>query len=335
MDLRLKGFLLANDVTRIVTHAHCADGMASALILHDTFPMATVEFHKYNSREHREMEIEKGMLFCDFSPHPDKVQECLEAQTIVLDHHKKETVQPFLDVGLGVWADNSTEEESTCSGAALAAALRQFVLPNEIRHDAAIAELARLAGIYDAAIAELARLAGIYDTWRNKHPDFAAAREQAAALTWWEPEELLAKPWGDELSRCLDLGRYILKKELKEAWELAANAVRFVTPKGTRVAVVPRSSIINEVAEKLGDSADVVCGFSFRSESTSLGAKNPFFMVCKFSLRSHTGYDVRSVCENFGGGGHRAAAGFELAGNRLMSSPEQAFMILLREVERV
>ncbi|HZL96812.1 MAG TPA: hypothetical protein VFB99_24365 [Vicinamibacterales bacterium] len=59
---------LLRQVTRIVTHADCADGIASAMLLHDALPEATVEFVQYNTPEWRDLAATPGMLFCDMIP---------------------------------------------------------------------------------------------------------------------------------------------------------------------------------------------------------------------------------------------------------------------------
>jgi len=50
--------------------------------------------------------------------------------------------------------------------------------------------------------------------------------------------------------------------------------------------------------------------------------------VTKVSLRSRTGFDVRAVAEQFGGGGHRAAAGITYAGT--LQNASQAILDTLR-----
>lgn len=102
----------------IITHDNCSDGLASAMIIKDVCPGATVIFASYNSAVHRDLIATPGMIFCDFSPHPDKVQDFVKAGAIVLDHHKfqKDLVAAFGD--LGVFADEV--DKPGVSGAVLA-----------------------------------------------------------------------------------------------------------------------------------------------------------------------------------------------------------------------
>lgn len=133
-------------VKTIITHDHCPDGTASAILLHDVLPDAEVKFVQYNTEAHRTLVPTPGMLICDFSPFlpkkeveiegekkqvPDyeKVQPFVDAGVIVLDHHKgaKKLVEMF--GANGVFADEETEPG--VSGAVLA--FRHVWLP--LRND--------------------------------------------------------------------------------------------------------------------------------------------------------------------------------------------------------
>lgn len=70
-------------VTRIVTHANCADGRACAILAGDVLPQATIEFLQHNSQAHRELEADPGILFCDFAPTRDRVDEFVAAGALI------------------------------------------------------------------------------------------------------------------------------------------------------------------------------------------------------------------------------------------------------------
>lgn len=121
------------EVTHVYTHAHCPDGLASAMILKDAFRMLgmepKIEFLVHGTDEHRLAGWGDGMfaLFCGIAPHPEAVEgrmvgqfsgPPLEMPGIVLDHHKgaEDIVRSFGD--RGVFADEKAEPG--ISGAVLA-----------------------------------------------------------------------------------------------------------------------------------------------------------------------------------------------------------------------
>lgn len=95
-------------IRTIVTHENCSDGLASAMILKSVLPGAQVVFLSYNSAAHKELSAIPGMIFCDFSPYVERVQEFIDAGAIVLDHHKyqKDVVEAFGPNG--VFADETS-----------------------------------------------------------------------------------------------------------------------------------------------------------------------------------------------------------------------------------
>jgi nanoRNase/pAp phosphatase (c-di-AMP/oligoRNAs hydrolase) len=60
-------------------------------------------------------------------------------------------------------------------------------------------------------------------------------------------------------------------------------------------------SVTSDGAELLGDSVDLLVGFSY-------GVEDDVPKV-KLSMRSHTGVDCAAIAKAHGGGGHTAAAG--------------------------
>lgn len=135
-------------VSEIITHVNCADGIASAIILHDALPNAKISFVQYGTQEHRNLKpAPVGItLFCDFSPHPETVQEFVKVGAIVLDHHKtaKDIVSAFGDNG--VYGDEETAL-GTCGAMLAFREVWNVVEYPSSKHD--IYELAHLADIYD------------------------------------------------------------------------------------------------------------------------------------------------------------------------------------------
>lgn len=309
-------------VTRLITHDKCSDGMASAMIVKNVLPSVSVEFVQYNTVAHKELEVTPGMLFCDFSPHPERVREFLDAGAIVLDHHKsaREIVEPFIEAGLGAFGDE-VADPGVC-GAVLA--FREIWEP-VFRHYQGGLPVERWQEIDRSAVEKLATLAGIRDTWQKHDPRWEEACAQSNALFFWPPERLLnsavmAWPF------LLDIGPVLFAKNLEKAANYAANAYRFVTAGGLRVAMFMSNNVSasSDAAEILGQEADLVIGFSVGLNDTKVPGMT-------FSCRTRGNFNASALALAHGGGGHTNAAGFRVL---LASSDPQPFELARRLLER-
>lgn len=196
-------------ITRIITHANCPDGIASAMILHDALPDASVEFVQYGTPEHRDMHATPGMLFCDITPPRERVSEFVGAGAMVLDHHaaQKDIVDAFGENG--VYAC-----ETGKSGAWLA----YWHVWRNIAFNA--------CGIDNDNVKHFARLAGIRDTWWKGHELWTEACEQAAALMFLGLDYFKDHaPWLTREERFL--GKVAHAKRLISAKEIAASGTIF------------------------------------------------------------------------------------------------------------
>lgn len=281
---------------RIVVHADCPDGLASAMILSNLWPDADVIFCKYNTEEHRGLvgDETQRTIFADFSPHVDTLDSHVHAETVVLDHHihAKDSVD---HMGyLGVYGENELVE----SGARLAGYVFEMLIGP------------------DSAVEEFAVVAAIHDTWRKHDLLFNQACAQAAALMFYGPDMLLddSRPPYLLLGE-LDTGRLLHRKRLEQAAKAGESA--YIIPgwrEGVKVAFVnDTQGLSSDIAEWLRNNRQVNVVVSYSLEATalsaSLGAKH---MACKFSLRSDGSVDVGAIAKSNGGGGHAAAAGFEM-----------------------
>lgn len=272
------------DVTTIVTHANCADGIVSALLCKAALPSARVLFVQYGSAEHRNLKAESGMLFVDMTPLRERVADFVAAGAFCLDHHvhQKDIVEAFGN--RGVYSDKPGE-----SGAVLA-------------YRDALVSLLDKPYIIDSAASALATLAGIYDTWQTSNPDWVAACEWREAAMVIPYERLAALP----LTGVCDLfdlvGPLVFRKAMAAA-RAAAGKAKHVTLGGARVALVPTRET-NYVAGLV--DADYVAGFAHDADAE--GA-NPRIV---WSLRACNGYDVGAVAKRHGGGGHEGAGGFSV-----------------------
>lgn len=313
-----------DNVKRIITHDNCADGMASAMILHDVYPDIEPEFAQYDSKEQRDMEVTEGMLFVDFSPHADKAAASLEAGAIVLDHHKtsKDLVAQFSDKGLGVFGDEK-DDPGIC-GATLA--FQHVWLPLAQRRqkgDPVVEDIQPGDQVYDL-FHNLATLAGIRDTWQTKDPRWQQACEQAMAIDWWPNEFLLETQPGDWHHK-LVLGPILFKKKLKWAKKTIGSAFRFTTAKGTRVVMFEGLKTSSDAAEMLGTEADLVCGYGMWLEDGQV--------KIVYSTRSRSEFDCSVFCKAHGGGGHTKAAGFKSNPKLEEANPYTYFQGLLEKYE--
>lgn len=282
-------------IKHLVTHINCPDGVATAMIIQDVLPGIKVTFCQYDTIEHKTLNPEPGMLFCDFSPYKERTAEFIAAGAIVLDHHKtqKDVVAQFLDNG--VFADEK-EEPSVC-GASLA--FREVWLPLKSQESRS-AEAPPLEGVGNV-VAEFARLAGIRDTWQRTSPDWLKACEQAEALTFWPVEDLFVHPsqWAEKLA----LGPVLYERRLRSAHNCLEKGFVFRTPKGRKVIVFEGLKPTSDASDIDEGEHDVVIGFGYNAEDLTRAR-------VVFSTRSRNKFDCSAFCLAHGGGGHTSAAGF-------------------------
>jgi len=272
-------------VKTIITHADCADGMASAMILKHALPRAEVQFVQYGSSREK-VEPGPGQLWCDMSPPEARAEEFVAAGAIVLDHHKtaKAVVERFGE--LGVFADEN--EEPGVSGALLA-----------FRH---VWDPMRVRSPRSPLVEDFALLAGTRDTWQRNVASWEDACAQGEVLTFYDSSYWLGlrRPWVTDEE--MKLGRVLRAKKLKTAESLATNALVLGS-----CAVFPSITASSDVAEALrvqDRGLKVAVGFGYV-------CIDPCHMDLVFSLRSlDVAVDVSAIARSKGGGGHRAAAGF-------------------------
>jgi hypothetical protein len=280
-------------VRSIVTHDSCADGLASAVLLHDALPDAEIQFVQYGTDAHRALTPREGLLFCDFSPPPEAAAEFARAGTIVLDHHRtaKDIVLAMGDNG--VYADEKAEPG--VAGALLA--YRHVWLP--LRGESSSRPFAE----------HFATVAGVRDTWQTKSPLWREAQVQTELLmtlprAWWLGQSMaqLESTWSGAL---VQLGDALLAKREDRVRRAIARGHRFIGKDGVRILALAGTGQTSDAAEVLGTEVDVVLGFDYGEES---GVQR-----MRFSIRSHTTFDCAAFSANHGGGGHTRAAGFGIA----------------------
>lgn len=302
------------DIKTILVHGYadgaCADGLSSALILRDVFPTAEVKFLVHNTPAYAELPASPGMIFADITPPEARVQEFVDAGAVVLDHHKsaRHVVEAFGERGVYAYP----ERDPGVSGALLAHQVWvQFRREQDPNWSEGWAELEEFVFYF-------ASLIGVRDTWQTESPLWKTACELSATLLFYPAEDWLSVQSMSEnlhrVTRRVDsVGAELIRKRDAEAKRLADSAYRFVTPKGSRVAVVA-SCHVSDAADLLAESADLVVGFAFDTQTTSLVGLRAGFQapVMRLSFRSRGKVDVSEIARMLGGGGHAGAAGAAL-----------------------
>lgn len=309
-------------VRHIITHQFCGDGIASAMILKQVLPQASVTFMQYETDAQRNLKPKEGMLFCDFSPHKSRVAEFKDAGAIVLDHHdsQREVVAEFGE--LGVYADLKTQPG--VSGAVLA--LQEVWLPlNKDGYDDGVMCTAPTDSERQT-VQDIARLAGVRDTWQTKDSDWQRAREQNEALVFWPVEELLGLNPNDWAAK-LSVGSSLFDSKLRRAASRIEGGYTFTTDKGRRVLAFEGLSQASDAAELAGDKHDLVVAFGYIVENSK--------PAVIYSTRSHTDFDCAALALAHGGGGHRPSAGFRIALDPSTPQPYELLRRLLARYEAV
>lgn len=289
---------LLKQVRKIVSHENCPDGVSSAILCLDAIPSAEVVFVQHGTLAFKNLVAEPGMLFVDCVPPVDRVQEFVDAGTIVLDHHSG-SVDVVRKFGLnGVFAD--AETEPGVSGASLA----HTHVWKPLRSSYCYPETG------ERGRAELfAQLAGIRDTWQKKDPLWHDACCQAEALLFypWEKWSSVSSPFhNSRFEEMLAIGSTLRTKHEAAVKDVVSKAWMTKSEKGTRMAVFQGVRYSSDAAELLGDSVDLVVAFSYAFEMDH---------KLILSSRSHAGYDCSAFARMWGGNGHRPAAGASMRFN--------------------
>lgn len=311
------------DIKTIIVHAACPDGLASALILQDSFNQVSpdhkppIKFIQYDTIEQKELVAEPGLLFADFSPHVSRIKEFVDVGAIVLDHHRtaKPVVEQFGE--FGIFGDEFAEP-GVC-GAVLA--YRHVFCPLLAERGSNLTER------YQQFVEHFAYLAGVRDTWQRQSSDWDASCIQAAALFFADPDEALSeglpKLYRDWEHKYLWAGRVTHERHLKKAERSAKKGHRFISSHDARVVMFQGTHYASDTAEMLEEAADLVVGFD-----VFFDGGEPKYL---YSTRSHTTFDCVALCKFYGGGGHTRAAGFTISAPQ--GNPYAIFEQLLNAFE--
>lgn len=278
----------------IVAHANCADGIASAMILHRAYPDMGVIFAQYGEPSLEELPV-GAYLFCDITPPRSRAQAFVDAGSAVLDHHHhaRDIVEMFGDRGM-------YSGEPGISGAVLAC------------HHASAS-----LGIDNYADAHrLSRLVGIRDTWLTGHGSWRDACAVSEALRFFGASFFLLREGEFVRPNEMEVGHILVQKTHLRA-SRAARQANMQEVSDVRLAIIPDGSLSSDAAEFIrttdedipARSADALAAFTIKPDHSVV-----------WSLRSlRDGVDVGAFAKERGGGGHVKAAGFTVHSRGLAS----------------
>lgn len=314
-------------IQTIVTHENCMDGLASAMLLKDALPQATVVFVQHKTDAYLTLPATDNMLFCDISPPRERVQEFLaKDNVIVLDHHKTAKDLVALFGTNGVFADE--DEQPGVSGGYLAFREVWDLLKG------------KESPIQKLYVEEFAHLVGVRDTWQKSSPYWKQAQEQHKVMaffpieSWMTPGifDMTPESRNEWLRRFL-LGPLLTQKEDIATKKLADQALYF-TAGGLRFAVF--QGLYTSDAADIMTEADIVIGWGYKVEDQAGCKEWPASSATSapkliFSCRAKGDANVSDFAGKHGGGGHTRAAGcsFEVKSSDL--NPYVLIQKLVRE----
>ena len=313
-------------VTDVFYHANCPDGSAAAAICAKAFSiMCTApEFHplQYGTDYMNALEARPGQLFVDITPPIARWREWEGMSPIVLDHH--ETVREVTEGLGGAYRTNERH-----SGAVIAF--------EEVLEPAARACMP--AEDADALLprwAQFANVAMVRDTWKKDSELWHRACAQAEGLNLYGAGDVIAKVHDGEfsISELEAVGEILLgkaKRKVEFAASKATHDTALVRGNPVRIAVFNcTEKLTSDIANALIDGgANVAAGYFYTMEGTDV-------RLC-VSVRTDKSVSARGIAEEWKGGGHDRAAGFQLEGalamgpDRVLSAIKSSLWRLAKE----
>lgn len=277
-----------------IVHGSCRDGFCAAWVLHRKFGEAIEIHHAYYGKEPPEV-MDRDVIMADFS-YPRDVMERIAATArslVVLDHHK--TAEAALDgFAEDMHRTNAPVDvvfDMERSGAGIA---WDYFFPGEPRP-------------------WLVDYVEDRDLWRHRLPDSTLVNAYIGILAFDFPTWTLASQC--TIEDFATAGRNVRAKVQQYVNEASKN-LRWVTVlTGTQGGC--RVPVVNAPQVDISELLDAILTQSARENMPpcdfAVGWWQRFDGLFQFSLRSRGDFDVSEIAKAFGGGGHRNAAGFQLA----------------------
>ena len=158
----------------------------------------------------------------------------------------------------------------------------------------------------DKAVPALVRYVQDRDLWRHELPHTHEVHAYLASLSYeFEEWTAAAEALDHDLDAVVSQGAAILRFSQKAVDRMVKRAylVNFPTQRGeVRVPAVNTAENVSDVLNELANDQPFAVAYAYKDR------------MWKCSLRSAAdGEDVAAIAEQFGGGGHKHAAGFEAA----------------------
>lgn len=260
--------------TYVLYHANCTDGFGAAWGAWNYHKENAIYIPVQHGNPVPEMEPESQIYILDFCYPFDVLKELASKQNIVvvIDHHK-------------------TSQES----------LPEIVPPNLLCYFDMNQSGAMMSWKYwwpsSRCIPELVDYIQDRDLWQWKLPQ---SHEVSAALSSYPMDFTL---WNNlQIDQLKTEGKSVLRHTMQQASALAGNAFPMEVG-GYQVHVVNATNFISEVCE-------LIC-LCYPGEPFAASYKDLSDAKRVWSLRTiHADFDVSKIAKRYGGGGHRAAAGF-------------------------
>lgn len=273
-------------VQRLYFHSYCPDGiMARNIMMKYIFKNKPGDFFKAMSAGDKKLTVVDNALFVDCAPSDEQIEEFLSRGALILDHHASRLETYKRMEALYPNRIFYGENELGQSGTALAMTVVDMM------------------GLGSANDKMVAYLSGLADCWLKDQYDFDEARALANFVANMGnsytdvPDLKVIGPIANHMYRNY---KNKLEEKAKQSYLKTMYGYKVYFYNGTNVS---------DLAELLRtQGADLIVGWQLRNLVTEDISK----LGLVVSLRSGNNLDVDGIASDFGGGGHKKAAGFSL-----------------------
>ncbi len=292
-------------VKRVFSHKSCPDGTGSAMVCAAAFKLLgtepVIEFMQYGTKEFEGLVPELGHMFVDITPPRARWKEWHSVDPIVLDHHVSS--RDITDGLFGMYGGPDESGTSLAYEHVMVPILDDLQASGVIQND-------KVNSMIDMW-RPFAHLAMIRDTWKDQDVEWLDALALGEATGFHGSQEMIESVRSTDgqvdIRGLLAFGHKLVEKTRKKA-ELLADGASEASYGGIKAAFYNcTEKMTSEVGNTLVNRGfDITAGYFFKKED---GLDR--VMV---SLRSKKGgFPVNKIAEAFKGGGHPAAAGFQIA----------------------
>lgn len=290
----------------VIYHGGCTDGFTAAWIFHRWYE-SQYDDVKYHAATYGELPppvtSEDDVFILDFSYAPEVVCNiaCAAKSVELLDHHKtaKEAFDKFFTLDQEPIPNNlHVHFDMTKSGAGLA--WERFRITEEY-----------------GKIPLLVLHVQDYDLWKFEHPDtkpfitHLSIHEKSFA-EWTAVHDYIEH--GNGYDEFITSGKVLDRQFERLCNDIIATGSKEITIDGIKgLGCNAPGMFASRIGNILADRSGTFGATWYESKDGST----------KFSLRSVGEFDVSGICRNYGGGGHRNAAGFTLEPKELVGGVVQ------------